>query len=688
MNYVNFSSSIKVLGTTTKIEDIFDAIKYGEYEELIQNYRDALSKGEPKADSIKRALPCFTVTGYFKNSRTLSDLEVYNPIIHLDYDLKDEYKAKKIVALANEIPFTYCSFISPSFGVKIFIRTDSNESNHKECFNKLLKYYDGLLGVASDQMVKDITRWCFVSDDPKLFLNPYSIKFLVNSESDSDFDNLWDFTSNITKYQEGNRNTFIHLFSCNSNRRGFNETETYTYLVNRCQDLSENEILTTVNSAFKGTMSESGKFGRVTKTSRTSKNYISDNSGSYNSVNYDFESEDSPMISEEDYSKLPEILKEACNQFSGREKDVFLTGLITTLSSSMHNVTGVYDGGVVYPNLFSFVTAPAASGKGSIKYSKEVLKCYHETIKSSSEFANQAFFIPANNSTSKIYEMLDANGGIGLIFETEADTLSNSMKQEWGSFSDVLRKVFQNEDISQARRNNNEYIEVNKPKFSICLTGTNEQVGRLINSTENGLFSRFLFYSFATEFKWKNTLLDIEPTKQIYFDKLNTTVCDLLNQSKQRKFKLQDHQIRAFTECFEDLAESLKESYPEALDQLKRAGLKVYKLAMTLSGFRYTKEDFVCNDNDFNFALNVVTKVYLPHQINVMRLLYSPLQNSSGPEYLFKSLPNDFDRKQVNEFYKSSPNRPSDKTISNYLNLLIKQGKINRVSKGTYKKRL
>ena len=47
MNYVNFSSSIKVLGTTTKIEDIFDAIKYGEYEELIQNYRDALSKGEP-----------------------------------------------------------------------------------------------------------------------------------------------------------------------------------------------------------------------------------------------------------------------------------------------------------------------------------------------------------------------------------------------------------------------------------------------------------------------------------------------------------------------------------------------------------------------------------------------------------------------------------------------------------------
>ena len=284
--------------------------------------------------------------------------------------------------------------------------------------------------------------------------------------------------------------------------------------------------------------------------------------------------------------------------------------------------------------------------------------------------------------------MLEANGGIGLIFETEADTLSNSMKQEWGSFSDVLRKAFHNEYISQARRNNNEYFEVNEPKFSICLTGTNEQVGRLITSTEDGLFSRFLFYSFATEFKWKNTLMDIEPTKQIYFDKLNAKICDLLSQSKHRRFRLKESQIDAFNTCFEDLSESISKSYPEALDQLKRAGLKVYKLAMTLSGFRYSKEDFVCNDDDFNFALNVVTKVYLPHQINVMRRLYGKTKNLSGVEYLLDTLPIDFNRGNISEIYSSTTNPPSDKTISNYINLLIKQGKIIRVSQGKYKKRL
>ncbi|MDC1449088.1 DUF3987 domain-containing protein [Flavobacteriaceae bacterium] len=688
MYAINFSSSLKVLGVKTKITNVFDAIKGGEYAKEIDTYRDVLNHDKSLADYYKKELPCFTVSGCFNEKRSASCLETYNPLIHLDYDLKNENKAKEIVALANEIPFTYCSFISPSFGVKIFVRTDSNESNHNNCFNQLSDYYDGILQVSSDKQVKDIPRLCFISDDPNLFLNPDPAMFLVDSRGESDLDNLWDFTSNRVVYEEGSRNSFIHLFACNANRWSLSETKTYTYLANRCEDLTENEILSTVNSAFKATASESGKFGRVTKTSKDSKSYISDNSGGYNLVNYDFESEDSPMISEEDYSKLPEILKEACNQFSGREKDVFLTGLITTLSSSMHNVTGVYDGGVVYPNLFSFVTAPAASGKGSIKYSKEILKCYHETIRASSDFGDQLFFIPANNSASKIYEMLQANGGIGLIFETEADTLSNSMKQEWGSFSDVLRKAFHNEYISQARRNNNEYFEVNEPKFSICLTGTNEQVGRLITSTEDGLFSRFLFYSFATEFKWKNTLMDIEPTKQIYFDELNANICELLNQSKDRRFRLKESQIEAFNACFKDLSESINQSYPEALDQLKRAGLKVYKLAMTLSGFRYSKEDFVCNDDDFNFALNVVTKVYLPHQINVMRKLYTKNQNSSGADYLFETLPGNFDRSNINESYSSVPNPPSDKTISNYINLLIKQGKVIRVSQGKYKKRL
>ena len=39
-----------------KIEDVFYAIKYGEHEESIQNYRDILSKDEKKAEEKLKAL--------------------------------------------------------------------------------------------------------------------------------------------------------------------------------------------------------------------------------------------------------------------------------------------------------------------------------------------------------------------------------------------------------------------------------------------------------------------------------------------------------------------------------------------------------------------------------------------------------------------------------------------------------
>jgi hypothetical protein len=688
MNNINFSSTLKVLGSELKLEDVFYSIKGGEHSEQVNAYREALNNNVAAAAELKKQLPCFTVSGLFKESRGLNNLEAYNQIIHLDYDLKDADKAYVVMSAVKEMPHTYCAFTSPSYGVKVFILTNSTAENHNDYFSEIKQFYDNFLGVESDKSVKDITRLCFISDDPDLFLNAKSAKFQLGYTKSTNMDTLWDFTHNVKTYEEGNRNNFILLYSCNASRRGIEESQTYAFLNERCTDLDEMEILSTVSSAYKATILDFNKFGRVTKSSKDSISHLANNTAGFDSVNYDFESEDSPMISDATYSLLPLTLKEACEQFSGREKDVFLTGLITSLSAVMHNVTGVYDGGIVYPNLFSFVTAPAASGKGSIKYSKAILKCYHETVRALSENSPQAFFIPANNSASKIYEMLEANGGIGLIFETEADTLSNSMKQEWGSFSDVLRKAFHNEPISQARRLNDEFFEIDEPKFSICLTGTNEQVGRLISSTEDGLFSRFLFYSFSTEFEWKNTLMDVVPTKQIYFNELNGDICDLLKGSKPRRFNLNDSQIVIFNESFSKLSKRINYSYPEALDQVKRAGLKVYKLAMTLSAFRTIDGDVTCNDDDFEFALNVVTEVYLPHQINVMRKLYSNNQNLSGAHYMLSKLPENFDRGNIDSVYEGANQPPSDKTISNYVNSLIKQGKIARVSQGKYKKRL
>ena len=88
----------------------------------------------------------------------------------------------------------------------------------------------------------------------------------------------------------------------------------------------------------------------------------------------------SPYIPEYIYDVLPPTLKEACNVFKGREKDVFLTAALSVISGGLHNVYGLYSNDKVFPNLFSFVVALPASGKGAMKYSRQLGDCYHDFL--------------------------------------------------------------------------------------------------------------------------------------------------------------------------------------------------------------------------------------------------------------------------------------------------------------------
>lgn len=81
----------------------------------------------------------------------------------------------------------------------------------------------------------------------------------------------------------------------------------------------------------------------------------------------------------------------------------------------------------------------------------------------------QFFFIPGNTSASGTYEILHCNDGHGFMIETEGDTLSNIFKTEYGNYSEMLRKAFQNEAISMFRRTDREHREVMSPKLAVLL---------------------------------------------------------------------------------------------------------------------------------------------------------------------------------------------------------------------------
>lgn len=87
--------------------------------------------------------------------------------------------------------------------------------------------------------------------------------------------------------------------------------------------------------------------------------------------------------------------------------------------------------------------------------------------KSPANLSTKCSLILANSSASAFIQTLADTDFIAMIFETEADTLSGTFKQEWGNFSDVLRKAFHHERTSLFRRKDLEFIDIKDPHLAL-----------------------------------------------------------------------------------------------------------------------------------------------------------------------------------------------------------------------------
>ena len=248
-----------------ELKKILETIESNYWKIPIEEIRNCLLNGETvKASKLKSNLPAFTVSATFNESRKLEHLDKYNSVIHLDYDKVENISQVK--QLLCKIKYTYCVFVSPSGkGLKVFVRVDSKLENHKEAFNALRGYYDSVVGVDSDKSVKDVTRLCFISYDPDLYINSkapmfnfYNYMEMQKSVSKTqDIDELWEFTSNVDSFHNGNRNNFIYKLSCNAIRWGIDKEDLvnhYSYKTDTT--FSKKEFQDTVNSAYNNNYNE------------------------------------------------------------------------------------------------------------------------------------------------------------------------------------------------------------------------------------------------------------------------------------------------------------------------------------------------------------------------------------------------------------------------------------------------
>ena len=440
--------------------------------------------------------------------------------------------------------------------------------------------------------------------------------------------------------------------------------------------------------------------------------------------------------------QLPDILKRiVADAVSDVDADLLILGSLTVFSACLPNVYGVYDRREVFSNLFLYVTASASAGKGRLSLCRHLVAPLHRELreqyrKSMEKYKQEqlqyvldkkkgegkepeeppflTLFIPANSTATVVYQTLNQNNGVGLLFETEGDTLANAFNSDLGNYSDGFRKAFHHETISYLRKKDREYVEILKPKFSAILSGTPEQVFNLIPSAENGLFSRFIFYVMPTEIVWHDMFDDSDgPTADELFKEIGRDFYQFhkLLAAQTIRFTLttdQQHQFNAFFS--QTQAEYAALFGNDIIASVRRLGLILFRFAMILTVLRQMDAGtfplpsgneagqrpetvLFCADADFATALAMV-KVLLQHTVTVFQVLPRRAERrfrqdrrqrtESHMQTFLAALPESFDRPTY--LKTASDIGINEKTAERYITDLCRSGQLDHPASGQYAK--
>lgn len=346
------------------------------------------------------------------------------------------------------------------------------------------------------------------------------------------------------------------------------------------------------------------------------------------------------LIEKHIYNRLPEELIWLTEHFDSREKDIVLLSSLGVLSNCLPNVFGIYDGDTLYPNLYLMVIAPAASGKGVMNYSRLLIEPIHDKIfnDSKSEYLEcqkeskkndkglcpevKVKILPANISSAEMHSFLDSSEHGLLIMESEADTMSNMLKNDWSNYSDVLRKAFQHEPVSISRKTEKVFVDIKEPKLSMVISGTPDQLKPLIKSRENGLFSRFMIYNFDEITDFKDVFAVKTRNNKTVFEAVGQDIFNLYGElaklKKPIEFCFTNQQKEKFLKIIRPIRTDIVNNHSQSfISNLHRHGLILFRIAMILTVLRnkeslITEEKIYCSDSDFLVASQLM-KTMLRH---------------------------------------------------------------------------
>ena len=398
------------------------------------------------------------------------------------------------------------------------------------------------------------------------------------------------------------------------------------------------------------------------------------------------------------------------------DRDKMLLGALNIISGLMGGangtadchcgIYGLYDARRVYAPLYNIVYGAAGSSKGEIAFCKRIAAPVKQEMRRQYEYEKQQYeqqmaqyeaqgkgkakadrgeapkeppyrdpFVPGNSSSSAVYRAMDANGGWGMMFETEADTVSAMIASDYGNYSDLMRKAHHHEPISMNRVTDRIHIDIDEPKLSVFLTCTPGQLSALFtaSSFENGLGSRILFYEMPEE---KATFHDVfarkdEPLEETY-RRMGDAFLPLYHELRERKdsplqFVMSSAQQQQFLAAFGSMLHEQNGMLGSGITAfIYRLALEGFRYAMVLTAlrrlsewtaipvtqkeggiFRPDERALVCDDRDFRSAMTIVGSL-VNHTTRVYAVLAKENDNpfakigvslSAEEQRVYRSLP-------------------------------------------------
>ena len=692
---------------TWTLEDAWRYITGSEAAEATEQLRSLTNKDEQRKFKSTH-FDYVTFSGTFKK-RGKGQLIHHSGLLCLDFDNVSDVESLFKRLLQDKCFMTRLLFRSPSgSGLKWVIQIDcSDAEDHDEYFESLLEYCTQTYGITPDQQCRDIGRACFLPHDSDAYLGRIpqlnktkkksSDKKTYSSDKLDDVERLTqaierkriDITANYGRWRNIG---FALACALGENGRDYFHrlSQFYPHYSEKEADAQYDKCMRAKGSGI--TLASLFQYAKEDAGIIISPIYA--NGGMTELAEQTMNAEETtPTFWRQVRKKLPHIIEEiaACAN-SAEDADILILGSIVTLSSCLPNIYGIYGDRVVYPNLFLFVTAPASAGKGRLTLCRKLVQPIQD------ELQPKKLIIPANSSATMVYQILAENDGRGLMFETEGDTLANVFASDYGNYSDGFRKAFHHEPISYMRRKGNEQVELLQPKLSTVLSGTPRQIASLIPDTENGLFSRFIFYYVDFKLTWLNVFASGNETSiDEVFDGIGSRILDLyqnLNNTEVR-FSLTSRQKEAFNSYFQNAQLHYHSKLgDDFIASVRRMGLITYRIAMVLSVIRMIDEDdfpalLYCHDGDFECAI-IISRTLLQHTERV----YTELSNhdlcrpagqgQNRRSQLLELLPDEFGTSTAQEL-AAKLNIPR-RTVERYLAEWNKEGILTKVAFGQYLK--